>query len=49
MTLKNKITGKIVIAGTGMRKGAKIVKFSGVTIKIDSLFFKKHWEILKAN
>lgn len=46
MTIKNKNTGAIVHCMTGCRKGNKIVKFQGVTIKIDSIFFRKHWEII---
>lgn len=49
MIIKSKKTGQIVVAGTGIRKGKKIVKFMGVTITVDSNFFRKHWEIIEAN
>lgn len=46
MTIKNKKSGIIIQASTGIRKGYAIVKFLGVSIKIESAFFKKHWEII---
>lgn len=46
MTIKNKHNGTIIHAGIVYRKGERCVKFSGVTIKIDSSRFTKHWEII---
>lgn len=47
MTIKNKKSGIVIQASTGTRNGYTIVKFMGVTIKLDSTFFKKHWEVIK--
>jgi hypothetical protein len=46
MTIKNKHNGILVYPAIVYRKGDKCVKFSGVTIKIDSNNFRKHWEIV---
>jgi hypothetical protein len=46
LKIKNKHNGIIVTATISYRKNDKIVKFSGVSIKIDSNNFKKNWEII---
>lgn len=46
MTIKNKITGIVIDASIVYRRSYKCVKFMGVTIKIDSKRFTKHWAIL---
>jgi hypothetical protein len=46
MIIKNKQTGVIITPSIIYRKGEKCVSFLGVTIKIASAKFIKHWVIL---
>ena len=46
MTIKNIKSGNTIVCSTGFRKNDKIVKFHGVSMKIESALFKKHWVII---
>lgn len=46
MSIRNKHNGIVVYPAIVYRNGAKCARFSGVTIKIDSNNFRKHWEII---
>lgn len=48
MTIQNIKTGKTIEVNTGFRKNDKIVKFMGITMKIEGNTFRKHWMIKKA-